>query len=51
MPTSVLGVILLGDNARVFSPFAAKDAVKALPGAHWDSGQRCWTIPAATTYA
>src|SRR3990172_1758515 len=26
-------------------PFAYKDALKALPGATWDSRQRCWTFP------
>lgn len=43
----IINIIVIGGNARIYSPFAAKDTVKALPGAHWDSGQRCWVIPAA----
>ena len=42
-----INIIVIGGNARIYSPFAAKDSVKALPGAHWDSGQRCWVIPAS----
>lgn len=40
----IINIIVVGGDARIFSPFAAKDSVKALPGAHWDSGQRCWVI-------
>lgn len=32
-------------EARVFSPFEAKDVIKRLPTRRWDKGEKCWVIP------
>lgn len=34
------------DQCDVYSPFAAKEVIKALPMRSWDKDRRCWTIPA-----
>ena len=38
-----------GDLFAIRSPFEAKDAIKSLPGARWNSGKRVWTMPATRT--
>jgi len=40
-----------GTLFAIRSPFEAKDAVKALPGAKWNAGKRVWTMPATRTAA
>lgn len=40
-----------GDLFAIRSPFEAKDAIKALPGARWNAGKRVWTMPATRTAA
>lgn len=32
-------------EAQVFSPFEAKDVIKALPTRRWDKAEKCWVIP------
>ena len=45
MPAVIKIRPLNDDRAAVFSPFEAKDDVKALMGARWDPDLRAWTIP------
>ena len=32
-------------EARVFSPFAAKETIKTMPTRRWDKTAKCWVIP------
>lgn len=45
------GAVIIGTlEARIISPFAAKDALKTIPGRRWDKTARQWVIPAAYAY-
>ncbi len=35
----------VGNRIYIQSPFAAKDRIKAIPGARWAKGARSWTLP------
>jgi hypothetical protein len=36
-----------GPNLRVYSPFEAADAMRALPVRKWDTSAKCWRVPTA----
>lgn len=35
-----------GQWARVYSPFTARDILRAMPVRKWDAERKCWSIPA-----
>lgn len=39
-------VIIDRHEARIVSPFEAKDAIKAIPGRRWDKTRKQWVVPA-----
>lgn len=47
MEGSIVKIIAekVGDRVYIQSPFAAKDRIKALPGARWAKTARAWTLP------
>ena len=49
MAAVVIELMPDGAKACVFSPFEAKDVIKALPYSHraWDQGNRCWLVSAS----
>lgn len=42
----IVRIVVDGDDANVFSPFAAKDLIKSMPDRTWNASAKCWTIPA-----
>lgn len=40
-------ILIDGEYAKVFSPFAVKDLVKSTPGARWVAAEKAWIIHAA----
>lgn len=47
MKSTCGAVIIGGHEARIVSPYSAKDAIKTIPGRRWDKAARQWVIPAA----
>ncbi|MFN8105085.1 MAG: hypothetical protein U0U69_11540 [Acidimicrobiia bacterium] len=48
---STRGAVIIGTlEARIVSPYAAKDELKTIPGRRWDKTARQWVIPAAYAY-
>ncbi|MCG5220287.1 hypothetical protein [Streptosporangium sp. KLBMP 9127] len=43
--SATVRIVIDGDTAKVYSPFQAKDIVKAIPGSRWLKTEKVWTIP------
>jgi hypothetical protein len=43
---AVVSISITGREAKVRSPFQAKDLIKEMPVRSWDGREKCWVIPA-----
>lgn len=44
--SALVRIVVTGEVASVYSPFAARDVVKGMPGRVWVAAGKFWTVPA-----